>query len=357
MNFKISTLTPVHIGNGIELQGNFEYLNFREEKKIALINAEKVLAILGEDNLHHWISCIDQNQPLLPLLKQRKPNLTSNDIADRIIHMSVATEKPIRTQIHTGCEMPLIPGSSLKGAIRTALFAELIFDNPESVTTSRNLKDYRNNWNDKIINNLIFGNDPNHDIFRLLQVGDVEFTNTVAFETNVINKYNTTWKIKQELSQVVETIPAGLTAKSRIQFNDLLLKRAGTNYFNRNSTKLKFDQLLSLINNHTMRLVEDEIDYWDNKAQNPEALGDYLDEMNLILESIQNCTETECVLRLGWGSGFRSMTGDWHMEMTDNDYYDMVKSIRRGHPADLVFPKTTRFVKGGVPLGFLKLSI
>ena len=35
MDIKIKTLTPVHIGNGTELQGNFEYLYFLSATSIA----------------------------------------------------------------------------------------------------------------------------------------------------------------------------------------------------------------------------------------------------------------------------------------------------------------------------------
>lgn len=357
MNFTISTISPVHIGKGSELQGNFEYLYFKDENLVAVIAPKKVLGVLGDDNLHQWIACIDNNQPLMPLLRDRKSDLRSVHIADRTFKMTTASDKPIRIQLHSGNRKPMIPGSSLKGAIRTALFAEWVLDNPGQVKDKRNLKDFRNNWSDKIINNLAFGNDPNHDIFRLLQVGDSYFSLTEAYSTNVINKHHSDWRIKSELTQVVEAIPAGQTAHFRICYNETLANRAGQNYFNRNQSNLQFNELFPMINSHTKRLLEDEIDYWDNSAGNPSALEDYLDEMKTIYEITNGCNLQQCVIRLGWGSGFRSMTGDWHGKMTDDDYYAMVRSIRPRHPEDLVFPKTTRFINGGVPLGFVKLSL
>lgn len=355
-NIKIQTLTPVHVGSGTELQGNFEYLYFQKEGKVAVVDAEKVLAILGEDNLPQWIACIDNNQPLLPLLQQRSKNLCAADVAAREIPLSKATDKPIRSQIYSGNGKPILPGSSLKGAMRTIIWAEWILDNPRTVQDDRNLKNFRGGWSDESVAKTVFGSDPNHDIFRLLQVGDVEFTQTEAYETNVINKYRDTWKIKQEITQFVEAVPAGITASFRLTFNDLMLKRVSRDYFNRNSQRLELDQFFPLINNHTLRLVDDEINYWDKKQDNPEALGDYVEEMERISNIIGNCAANECVMRLGWGSGFRFMTGDWHNEMTYDDYYRLVKSLRPKHPEDLVFPKTTRFINGGMPLGFVKMS-
>ena len=353
---KIKTLTPIHVGSGTELQGNFEYLYFKNERKVAVVDAEKVLRILGEDNLPQWIACIDNNQKLLPVLEQRSKNLRASDVAEREIPLSVATDKPIRAQIHSGNGKPILPGSSIKGAIRTTVWASTILENTKLVKDPRNLKNFKGVWNDENVAKTIFGSDPNHDIFRLLQIGDIEFSSTEAFRTDVINKYGKDWRLKQEITQFVEAIPANSASTFRINHNDLLLKRTPNDYFNRNKQKLELDQLFPLINAHTGRLVDDEIDYWDDNQGNPDALGDYVDEMQRISDIINSCAANECVLRMGWGSGFRSMTGDWHGAMNEEDYSRLVKSIRPKHPEDLVFPKTTRFVTGGMPLGFIKMS-
>ena len=352
---KLQTLTPIHIGDGTELQGNFEYLYFRDEKKIAVVDAEKVLGILGEDNMGQWVACIDNNKPLLPIIQQRKVGLKAIDVAERVIPLSIGTDKPIRTQTRGG-NNPLLPGSSLKGALRTAIWAEWILDNPKTVQDNRNLKNFRGGWSDEFVAKTVFGSDPNHDIFRLLQVGDATFSETEAYETNVINKYGDDWRLKSTLTQFVEAIPAGKSTTIRLNHNNLLRKQAKGDYFNRNAARVELSELFPLVNKHTSRLIEDEINYWNDKQNNPEALGDYVDEMERVFNISQSCVANECVIRVGWGSGFRSMTGDWHGAMTDDDYYRLIKSLRPKHPEELVFPKTTRFIKNGMPLGFLKMS-
>jgi CRISPR-associated protein Csm5 len=355
MNIKLQTLTPVHIGDGSELQGNFEYLYFRDEGKIAVIDAEKVLGILGEDNMAHWIDCIDNNKPLLPVIQQRKVGLKAEDVAERVIPLSIGTEKPIRTQVYGG-NNPLLPGSSLKGALRTAVWAEWIMNNPKTMQDNRNLKNYKGGWSDEFVAKTVFGNDPNHDIFRLLQVGDASFLETEAYETNVINKYGDDWRLKSQLTQFVEAIPQGKTTTVRLNYNELLKKQAKGDYFNRNASRIELSTLFPLVNKHVSRLLQEEITYWNDKQGNPQALGDYVEQMERVFNIAQSCAANECVIRVGWGSGYRSMTGDWHAAMTDDDYYRLVKSMRPKHPEDLIFPKTTRFVRNGVPLGFLKMS-
>jgi CRISPR type III-A-associated RAMP protein Csm5 len=358
---KILTLTPLHIGSGNEYQPDFEYLYFEQERKVAVVDAEKVLNILGADNLHQWVACIDNKQPLMPLLRSRKNGMLAEDVAMRPIPAKHTPTRTIREQLHSGNGSALLPGTSLKGAIRTALWAELMLDNTKLAKDKRNLgnEDRRGGfrWSDQPLSKLFFGNDPNHDIFRLLQVGDAEFASTAVYQTDVINKiHNNTWDLKREVRQCVEAIPAGATSTAEIRFNELLSQRAKSQ-FNRNAAKLQLEQLFPLINRHTKRLVEDEADYWEDTAGNPEPLEDFVEEMNNIVDAIEACQPSECILRTGWGSGFRSMTGDWHGAMTDDDYERLLKSVRPRHSVDLIFPKSMRFVKGGMPMGFVKLTL
>lgn len=361
MNIQLYTLTPTHIGSGLELQGSFEYLHFQRENKIAVIDAEKVLQVLGEENLPQWVACIDKGEDLLPLLNKRSATLKPEDVAARTITTSTSTQnKPIRSHLFSGNGTALIPGSSIKGAIRTAVWASRFLERPEVAKERRNLgitdRRDRFSWNDQLLNKLFFGNDPNHDIFRLLQVGDASFEQTEVFRTDVVNQYYRKWNVKRELTQYVEAIPSGKSAIAHFNFNSLLHKRADKT-FNRSASTLEPAHLFPLINQHTERLVEDEVTYWIEKANNPDALGDYVEHLENILDIISTCSAQECVLRLGWGSGFRFMTGDWHGAMTEDDYDDLVRSLRPKHPDDLIFPKTIRLISGGTPLGFIKLKL
>lgn len=362
MQIKIQTLTPLHIGSGIELQGNFEYLHFPKEECLAVVDPEKVLKVLGEDHLEAWMTCIVENKSLMPVLQGYKSDLKATDVAIRTIHSPKAFTKPIKEQMRlSGNNKPLLPGSSLKGALRTALFSKLLMDNKQLAKERRNFgnADFRGGfrWSDQPLQKTFFGEDPNRDIFRLLQVGDSTFekAETTAYKIETINKKFDRYEIKQELTQYVEAVPAGANAVARIQFNEALDKRARSN-FNGNAHKLRLDEFFPLINLHTIRLLEDDINYWDETVGNPDALADGVQEMERVAAIANACAANECVVRVGWGSGFRSMTGDWHGAMTDEDYDQLLKAIRPKHPLNLIFPKSMRFVSGGTPLGFIKLS-
>jgi hypothetical protein len=60
---------------------------------------------------------------------------------------------------------------------------------------------------------------------------------------------------------------------------------------------------------------------------------------------------------MGYGTGYRTMTGDWLDILGDEDYYNLVSNVRPTHPEDIIFPKTVRFAATGEPLGFIRLRL
>jgi CRISPR type III-A-associated RAMP protein Csm5 len=126
-NVEITTLTPVHVGSGATLQNQSEYLHFSHEGVIAIVDPEKVFAIVGEQGLDSWTASITRGEDLLNYLKQRKKNLKPEDVATRILPLT--GERPgkqvfLREHMRTGTGQVLVPGTSIKGAIRTAVLAQ-----------------------------------------------------------------------------------------------------------------------------------------------------------------------------------------------------------------------------------------
>ena len=366
---QIETLSPVHVGSGVELQSNFEYLHFDAENCLVTIDEAKVLDILGEENLSQWLACIEKKESLLQLLQTRKPHIKAEDVAARRIPVSkqgIGTGKTVREQLHSGNGKALVPGSSLKGALRTVLLTHIIRQNADDVAENLKIgvKKYdrktnreRFDYNDTALMTEFMGKDPNTDIMRLLQVGDVLFEQTECVRTDVANQQrDKSWELKSSIAQYVETIPKGQKALFRINHATKLQKRAGQ-LFNKNADLTDIETLFGLVNNHTQKLVETDLSYWEKKANSPTVLSGYIETMNHILDLVTACDTQECILRLGYGTGYRTMTGDWHDILYDDDYYDLVKHIRTTHPETLLFPKTTRFTASGEPLGFVRLRL
>lgn len=368
MKATIKTLTPVHIGSGGEFQGNFEYLYFQQQGKAVVIDDKKILDIIGEENIGQWVSCIENKGSLLELIQSRSRALRPEDVAMRILPVGgsgLDKNKSIKEQLHSGNGSPLLPGSSLKGAIRTAFWAHEVFQNKQMVQSESNLGisrfDRKTNrekfqYSDEALGNKFFGSDPNHDIFRLLLIGDAQFSRTECHKTEVVNLGRNDWHIKHTITQFVEAIPAGESSEFLLQYNEVVGKK-GADMFNRNKELLRPESLFPLVNAHTLRLVNNEISYWRDDEDSPTILGTYIEDMEAIRDEINACAPTECVLRLGWGTGFRSMTGDWHSLLQEEHYDRLIRTLRPTHDDSITYPKTTRMLAGGTPLGFIKLSL
>jgi hypothetical protein len=118
--------------------------------------------------------------------------------------------------------------------------------------------------------------------------------------------------------------------------------------------------LFDLVNKHTRRLVNDELDYWKEVSNNNYSGADnYLESLEYILEKIEACKDgKECVLRLGHASGWRFITGAWAENM--NRFNDIVVPSARPNNhkyKEYDFPKSRRLDEDGDILGFVKLSI
>jgi CRISPR-associated protein Csm5 len=323
-NVEIETLTPVHIGSGIELQSNFEYLHFAAENCLVLIDEKKVLDIIGEDRINQWVACIEKKESLLALIRQRKPDLTPQDVAQRIIPLStkgIVEQKTVREQLHSGNGQALMPGSSLKGALRTAVWAYLVRQNEKDVAKGHKLGRTRYDnraqqdvidYKDATLMGEFMGKNPNEDIMRLLQVGDATFETTICYRTDVANHkpQDESWALKPSILQYVEAIPAGKKTQSRLSFQETLRQRA-QGLFNPNADLIQPDVLFDLVNKHTRKVIADDLKFLEGKANSPLVYGDYIDTMNGIMDKIDMCGTRSCILRLGYGTGYRSMTGDW----------------------------------------------
>lgn len=373
MNIEITTLTPVHIGTGRQFQGNTDYLYFQETKGIAIIDEHKVLDIIGTENVDQWVQIIKRKESLMAYLKARKPNLQATDTACRILLLRDQPPTPqntIKEHIHSGIGNPLLPGSSLKGAIRTAYFAREIAENYKLLDKNDILHLHNNNPQskqrevrnkNKIVDSELtyhlIGKNPNHDYFRLLRLGDLTFRRTECILLQTLNETEFGFKIKKQVNQHVECIPEGETTFGRLHVPEKLRQLTLNKKVFPEKVAGRFtkEDLIFTINQHTRKLLKDEIAKWEKEVM-PESIANYLEELKYIKSVAEQCDDTACVLRVGHGSGFRFMTGDWHEELNDELYEKLMNKLQKSFHKKFEFPKSRRLGYGGIPLGFIKLT-
>ncbi len=365
---KYKTLTPIHIGSGRQLQGNIEYLYFANEKCIVVIDESKVLDIIGLQEVDKWVSIITKREDLLPYLQTRCTNLKADDIALRkmaTLGKLPKSENNISEQVHSGNGHPIMPGSSIKGSIRTAIFNSLLENDNEIVNepefTRAKRRDFKtgiSKFEDKNLLKHFFGNTANQDFLRLLQVGDVQFNNTVCMLSETLNTNGDEYLMKEKVKQFVECIPANTESIGKIHIPaDLKKQIKNINFIDYNLLEMiDLPQIFATVNKLTDYLVSNEIDVY--KDENLPADAQLLVETyQNILNEIANCSENECVIRIGFGSGFKFMTGDWVDFMNEDTYNDFLQIVQKPEYKDFPYPKTRKTILEGNLLGFVKLTI
>lgn len=383
----IKTLSPVHIGSGEELQVNYRYIYFPEEKAVAVIDDNKMLEVIREENIQHWIDTLDKEEDLLAYLNtNRQLGVTAQMIASRVLRVKgtspffdIQKEKNIREQAFTALGGAIIAGSSLKGAIRTAVLnLHIEDDKSDFYKKRRNITNRNGKYSDEHIQSKYFGKDPNHDIFRLLRVGDIHFeedtTECLLTKTINLNGKEWTFKTSTNTEQFIECIPTDAIANCNISYNKNLVKGAKHFYVSdkrdrnrgfyplfegKDIRQLELPNLFENINKFTKMMLEEEFKFWENEKNYPSEVEEYLDYLdNVIYEKIEQSDEKTCVLRLGWGTGFNSITGGWqNYKMSDRNLDEIIKTQRPKHPTHLLFPKTRRMTEKGIPLGFIQLTL
>ncbi|WP_337940467.1 type III-A CRISPR-associated RAMP protein Csm5 [Parabacteroides sp.] len=361
----IETLTPVHIGNGNFLQNNADYVVYREDEDsfIAVMDPQKILALVGEEHLDDWLLSIENpDDNIQRFVRRHNKKATPEDYALRIItnFAEVKASDTLKECLHNGMGVYYIPGSSIKGAIRTAVLSVLA----KGKSLENKIADRSNKITAKLVEKEFFGKDPNSDVFRFLQVGDAYFEKDSGIATRMVN-LNIRKKddlMDKSKAQVVEAIGIGSQSIFQMKVTDTYYQWAKMRKPGDIAVLPKemesLSSLFMLINTYSEDMVLSEIDRWTELCDSYSGADEYIESMQSVLDNIRQCRKgKECVLRIGYGVGWRFITGGWSEEL---DNFNKVISASRPNNhfyEEYVFPKSRRLDVDGDVLGFVKLSI
>lgn len=343
--------TAIHIGDGYELQYGFDFLADGED--VYVLDIDRLVGSMGEAedlDTKEMKALLDaiSNGKLVKYIDENDIDLysISSRVIDNCYNYEFKATNIIKSQIHDAFGRPYIPGSSIKGAIRTAIVATMAQGKDKKPYNLRNIEQ-------NLCGHI------NSDFFRFIRVGDAVFDKGCEI---VASLSRLTQGYKNDIKQYVEAISFGedefvplaldidIEKYNTVRESGLLIKLG-----NMPKEAQEVNSLLKLINDHTIKLVKDEIDKW-RKVNNNRWARKYVATMEALLEECNGADSgKECVLRIGMGSGKRFITGAWAECVTS--FYDE-RSRLKDNPA----PKTRAYVEcseeGFVDLlGFVKLRI
>lgn len=379
----LSTLTPVHIGSGQKLLRDFDFIV--QDGIIGFLDLGKIVGKIGFERLPQLTAEIERKN-LQGFLKRAVPDFELADICSRIVktagHISTTTSE-MKEHYRTAVKGPCIPGSSLKGSLRTTMVKYLTAGERNNEAKQRELL-RTINWeanrpvNFGRLDSELLGGTANAKSTRFLVVGDVQFApdDAEVHELSYINLRGNGWEYETGKRQLVECLRSGATTTFQLKLNLPLAEKyrekrkslLQRNPDDRSMVPLKdlsfFGngevQFLKNVNQQTTSVLE-----WDiNKLRDLEAEPDLLDALSDILQIAKACGNGEAVLRVGGHNGWHFMTGRWMMYdenvFTDRMFDAMQQAAQRTNRylgTDLPFPKTRKMTDAGLPLGFLKISL
>lgn len=359
---ELEVLTPLHVGTGSEKDWMKGADYIQDKEKLYVLNHKKLAQKISPDALAGFLINKDDTG-----LKNKISGML-DEVSDVVFSAPVHSNNDIKTFLKNGLtNKPIVPGSSIKGAVRSILLKEFL-------NGEKSFDDQR-----------IFGNPNNGDAFmRFIKISDGEFDKTVLMNTKVFNLYkngsyfsggwkhefrgNTNGTFKPDgFNTIYEVLAPGASgeitlALSYVGFNNLEKKDIIPSYKEEKKLILNQDvtkKLFAIINRHSKEYIEKQIAFFEKYKT------DKTDKIVESLENVKNQIPDDnfcCILKMSAGSGFHSITGDWQFDDFSIDSVDDKNWQGRGHIAKKDGKKSAKSRKIAIDdehfylMGFVKLT-
>lgn len=336
---KIVVLTPLHIGNGREMLHEYDYAifggrtwRFNENALLEAQNVEdpKVLEMLTRTKPAQLLKKQDfvENSPLFRYVLKGTPK-------------SNAEGAVVREQIKDAFDRPYLPGTTLKGALRTAL-AGFLWQRkkmkPETSKLAGSPKFAASKYEQEL-----FGQNANFDLLRAMHIAD-----SLPIDINkliLVNALMLKSSGKSGSPIEVEAIRRETEIISQLKLDTALFSQWAKA---RELTLPNSDALLYFIQiarQHGTDAIQREL-AWARRLPNGKNLVSHYE--TLLKHTLQ---PDQFFLQLGWGGGWAEKTLGEHLKQDENFMRTILKprkqggyDVARGHMPNNVrdFPITRR---------------
>ena len=327
---QMEVLTPLHVGAGAEKDWVHGADFVVHDNKVKVLNLKKVANFVNTNDLSSAL--INKNGASLV----SKLGANIDDCVDKVFESNFVGSNDIKTFIKNGLtNLPLMPGSSLKGAIRSVLL--------EALHTASEIKNAKDIKTGKWTEQALFGSaNKGDEYFRFIKVSDAHFERTNIINSKIFNLKSQAggWKHGQSetnskfnfdgFNTFYEVILPGEKSLLTISFANIAFENYGLDKFSTNKQNLlqdDFSYFCNIINAHTKKhLLKEKAFFQKYTADKSEQI---LTSIDKLLTQIPENGEY-CILKMAAGSGFHSITGDWQFEDYTINGLDTSKRVSRG---------------------------
>jgi CRISPR-associated protein Csm5 len=301
--FKLECISPVHIGSGADLVRSIDF--YADGGFTEVLDPDLLLSAAG--GIEGFADAVRRGNGIAPFLKAR--GLNPGTVRLHRVQGAIEAQR-LRLAIRGGDGRPMIPGSSLKGAVRTLLLVAWTGEaGPHSARQSAPARQaldsalagrHSARQLEEVIfhfrSNRIRHGDPKTDVMRTISVADAIF----ASDSLQVVSSKAVGTTRNTLT-ATEALKAGTSALLALKLGDEFLGR-----------HLPFPNTLpdpAILANwsriHAEHLLRADIEFFKNNHE-PRIV----DRLEAILSQVEQSPSGVVTLRLGWGTGWRTMTGD-----------------------------------------------
>lgn len=354
MKCTLKVITPVHIGNGVKYGPQEFYTGKgksrgRELEIFSRVDTTKLYSKLDEKTREEFLHNLTTPEFDLNGFFKGSPaakKAARESVRYRgIIRTKSSQIKEVNEHIKTSDEL-YIPGSSIKGSIRTALLYQHIRESDleriSGAVQRRRYRDFKN-----IIDGFFSAESRDaakKSVMRFLQVTDTGTVKTPhLYEMKVLNAGRGSFGYKK-FPLHLEFIP-----KTKLEFEMRSTYRGvydgiGLGARNRLADP---ETVIESLYSFSRDYIEHEIEFASRYGI------DFLEKLYTKLRSI-NSPETP-LMRIGYGSGFLATTIALRFKEEDPATYDSIRKLAGRRTYEYEFPKTRKLINGRIPSGWVKV--
>ena len=356
----VSTVTPVHIGSGDQLLRNYDFVAVGDEYIVFDIEAiyGRLFDGLPEER---WQAVA--NMPIAGAISLRG----ARDLARYRLKIAYDADaegfERVRAFLRDGFNRAYLPGSSLKGAIRTA-FATAFATEKGQAWVDSHLgvvvdKPPRREFAGQQLDREVFGPTPQTDVLRALRPSDLFADNArESAPLELVETRVTKRRGDSTATIMVEAIPSGTKLHGTLTVDADPL--AHLQHDQREmwgipaaSNDLKLSWFLR---SQAKALIDHEKRYY--ASGDPQITAAITAEYVGLERQLSACAANEALVWLGWGTGWHAKTYGDHL--TQSAAFDNLRN-RYGLGSRSDFPTTRRLVYANNrpvrPMGWVRLTL
>jgi len=346
--YNIEIMSPVHIGNGNKISP-MEYIL---EDKFDRIDMDS----LFEDKDFPKDEFIEKAKSYV-YLGSFYPNIAKRH---KLYSLEVCDELKKKKRVKEVFEFiksggkAYIPGSSLKGSIRTAILYYAIRNDVEIYSLVKNqltqlsIMGGNKKKADDQVEEKFFGK-TTYDFMKGCIVSDSNLASPDILKLELIKvlSVNIANKLQPKLELLAETL-VGNKFEISIKIDDFYFKGEAKELGFSNK-KEYLENLPNICNEYSKSLIEYEIDFF-------KKYGNEYKDLIEFYENLKNI-ENGFLLRISWGSGWHSMSVA-RLFQEEPFFMELRKKFRLGRKGIKIFPKSRKVVVDDkiYPLGWIKLE-